>query len=379
METPTLTPLTGAGKPRRLFLTVLAAALTLCGGLAPASAQTAAPTAAPVADSLYIGDRGDNTVKRFAASNGAFLGSFITHQTTGLRGPGGLVFDAEGDLIVSDQNTGTSSNGEILRFGPDGTELPPVIAKNSPNAPAAPRGIILWNGYYFVADFTSDPQQNKTQLPSPGRVLKYTGDGRLVATLTPPAGVFTGEFHPRGVVIGPDGLLYVSNYPNLVTGLGGQVLRFDPTSGAFKDVFVNSIGGSTQSCGCIDELNRPEGLVFGTDGNLYITSFRANDQDNDKILVFGGPGAGGDAGKFAGQIQLDQVGAPRTFAQALLFGPGGALFVPITNTGEVRRYNVGTGSFDVFVPAAPQGALASPWYLSFGRTRPGTLSYPKAP
>jgi hypothetical protein len=48
---------------------------------------------------------------------------------------------------------------------------------------------------------------------------------------------------------------------------------------------------------------------------------------------------------------LDRVGQPRAFAQALLFGPDGKLFVPITgngpDTGEVRRYDVSTGSFDV--------------------------------
>ncbi|MGE5492510.1 MAG: hypothetical protein ACM31P_14610 [Actinomycetota bacterium] len=378
MEIHSLAPRSAAGKPRRLFLTVLAAALMICGSLVPAAAQTAAG-AAPDADSLYIGDSGDHTIKRFGAGSGTFLGNFVTRPTTGLNTPTGLLFDPEGELIVNDQNAGTSSTGEILRFSANGAELPPFVAKTSPNAPAVPRGIVFWEGNYFVADFSTDTQQNKNKLPGPGRVLKYNGAGQPVAILRPAAGTITGEFHPRGVVIGPDGLLYVSNYPDLATGLGGQVLRFDPTSGAFKDVFINSIGGATQSCGCIDELNRPEGLVFGPDGNLYITSFRANAQDDDKILIFGGPAAGDYVGKFVGQIQLDQVGGARTYAQALLFGPGGALFVPITTTGEVRRYNVATGNFDVFVPVAPQGALVNPWYLTFGRTRPGTLTYPSAP
>jgi hypothetical protein len=38
------------------------------------------------------------------------------------------------------------------------------------------------------------------------------------------------------------------------------------------------------------------------------------------------------------------VGQPRAFAQAIVFGPGGALFVPISgdgpDTGAARRYNV---------------------------------------
>jgi DNA-binding beta-propeller fold protein YncE len=68
-------------------------------------------------------------------------------------------------------------------------------------------------------------------------------------------------------VIGPgDGYLYVSNYPNLATGLGGDVLRFT-AGGDFVDVFIHDDGG-------VGHLNRPEGLVFGPDGSLYITSFR---------------------------------------------------------------------------------------------------------
>jgi hypothetical protein len=72
---------------------------------------------------------------------------------------------------------------------------------------------------------------------------------------------------------------------------------------------------------------------------------------------------------------------PRSgLAPALLFGPGGKLFVPITGNGpdmgEVRRYDVNTGTFDVFIPPnASGGPLGSPWYLTFGETDPGTLSY----
>jgi hypothetical protein len=66
-------------------------------------------------------------------------------------------------------------------------------------------------------------------------------------------------------------------------------------------------------------------------------------------------------------------------SQALLFGPHGKLFVPITIAipgaalaGEVRRYDVRTKTYDVFVAA---GTLAPPWFLTFGKTDPATLAY----
>ncbi|MFJ1252307.1 hypothetical protein [Cupriavidus sp. CuC1] len=111
-----------------------------------------------------------------------------------------------------------------------------------------------------------------------------------------------------------------------------------------------------------------------------ITSFRANDKDNDKIVIFQGP-YGGTQGAFLDQINLDQVGSARAYAQALLFGPGGKLFVPISgngpDTGSVRRYDVSTKAFDVFVPAG--GPLQVPYYLTFGLTNPTTLAYPSSP
>ena len=134
-------------------------------------------------------------------------------------------------------------------------------------------------------------------------------------------------------------------------------------------------------------------MVFGPDGNLYVTSFRADPSDTDKILIFAGPGKS-DSGAFIEQIVLDVPDhvsmdqSQRAFAQALLFGPQGFLFVPITGpslvlngftgryTGDVRRYNVHSGSFTTFVKSAGSGQpLGSPFYLTFGNTDPGTLAY----
>src|SRR6476619_1835565 len=89
---------------------------------------------------------------------------------------------------------------------------------------------------------------------------------------------------------------------------------------------------------------------------------------------------GVSSGAAIGSIDLDVAGEPRAFAQTLLFGPGGFLFVPINgngpDTGSVRRYDVSNKTYTIFVPADEKGGpLKQPWYLTFGNTDPATLAY----
>jgi sugar lactone lactonase YvrE len=332
-------------------------------------------------DSLYIGDAKDNTVRQFDAATGNFQGTFVSSDSGGLDGPRGLIFDHSGNLLVSNQNVGLTINGDILRYdGRSGAFENQVVAPSDPHAPFAPRGIVLGpDDTLYVADLNGSTNgvPNGAAIPD-GKIEEYqyneaTGTATFKAEIDHPA-AFSGQFHPRSLVFGPDGMLYVSvrNLPPQGSSgqgpLGGEVLRFNPQSGAFTGVFVNSDP--------TNDLQRPEGLVFGPDGNLYVTSFRASANDTDKIEIFAGPRRA-TPGAFLGKIDLDTVGGDRAFAQALLFGPGGKLFVPITGddphtTGQVRRYDVTTKTFGVFITSAH---LGEPWYLTFGKTDPATLAY----
>lgn len=318
------------------------------------------------ATTLFIGDNADSAVERIAIPSGDYLGPFVEPGSGGLRSPRGLIFSQQstsgecGNLLVVDQNADTSSTGEILEYsGLTGEFLGALVPPDSEYAPFAPRGVIELNGVLYVADFGGDG--------NPGRIATFDATtGAFLGDLST-AG-FTGSFAPRSLVVGPDGLLYVTNAPSRTTG---QVLIFDPEAG-FLRVFIDS-----ETCGC--GLANPEGLVFDPRGKLlYVTSFQTNDADNDKILIFDAT-----TGELVDQIDLDVVGAgePRAFAQALLFGLGGFLYVPITGgdeafAGELRRYNVHTGTYDVIVPPASEGGpLGAPVYLTFCNTDPATLAY----
>jgi glucose/arabinose dehydrogenase len=377
-------------KPRQTKRALLTMALQAVVVLAIAGGSGV--NAARASDVLAIGEESDSSVRFFDAQTGASLQQpMITPDSGKLQGPRGILFDAKRqEWLVVNQNEANNqaSNasggqyGEILRYDSSGSFLGALVRKTDPNAPFVPRGMALVTNKdgsrtLFVADMLG-PQNHQT---GPGRLLAYRVKGTqatFIANLDPNLTTpnTTEAFHPRGVVLGPDGYLYVS-IRNL-TPCGGSILRFDPTALTFTDVVLSNPEDCTQNA---NDLHRPEGLVFSPNGDLYVTSFRKDASDTDKALII--PHAALESGQMSlplGRINWDQVGGPRRFAQALLFGPDGDLFVPLNSDpnpslsqGEVRRYNTQTKTYSTFVPQG--GGLNAPYYLSFWRTNPATLEY----
>lgn len=268
-------------------------------------------------DSLYIGDGGDDTVKRFNAKTGAYVDKvpFVSAGSGDLHGPRGLIFTG-GKLDVVNQNVNTPFNGEILQYRRDnGAFLGALVPNSNPDAPVVPRGII--RGFLptvYVADFGDFSQDPVI----PGKVVQFDAiKGNFIRNLDTTG--FNQDFFPRGIVFGPDGLIYVSVTGNLASDpLSAYILRFNPITGKFMNIVVQYNANAKD---CSKDFHRPEGLVFGPDNKLYVTSFRADANDTDKVLIFERK-----TGKCLDKIDLDQVGGSRAFAQALLFGPEGRSF-----------------------------------------------------
>ncbi|MGU7784411.1 Vgb family protein [Burkholderia sp. PU8-34] len=329
------------------------------------------------AQELFISDGLNNSVKQFNASSATYLGAFIASGADGLSGPRGMIF-TDGQLVVVNQNLQNPISkknlpGEILRFdAATGTFLGKLVASSDMNAPFAPRGIVRGgpdNFFYVADDGTSDDN-----CVNQGDVKTYDENGAFRGNLY--RATFDAAFYPRGIVFGPDGLLYVSargcplsKDPSVP--LLGYVLRFDPSTKAFIDVFASDK--------TVPHLHRPEGLVFDSAGNLWVTSFRASAGDSDRILKLNGK-----TGAVLDELALDVPGGPRAYAQAIIFGPDGNLFIPITGgdptnsttAGQVLRYNTTTKALPVIVPAnSAGGPLQQPWYPIFRNSDPATLNY----
>jgi hypothetical protein len=79
------------------------------------------------ADSLYVGDGDDDSVKRFDARTGKYLGNFVAPSSGGLEGPRGMIF-SKGSLLVVNQNASANFAGEILRYRNNGSFLNALVA-----------------------------------------------------------------------------------------------------------------------------------------------------------------------------------------------------------------------------------------------------------
>ena len=213
---------------------------------------------------LLVTSQFDKTVREYQGITGAFVG--VAASGGALGDPLGLAVGLDGNLLVSDGQT-----NQVKRYASTTGTFIDVFASTNL---ADPAGMTIHNGVLYVANsnspqgvqsFDATTGVNTGQFvpslpnPSPRDVKVNPANDRLYVLYYNAATVETfdlttkasfgllmpvgsplgsgGLFTPSAMAFGPDGNLYISGGT-----LGGNlgVRRYNPTTGAFIDLFANT-------------------------------------------------------------------------------------------------------------------------------------------
>jgi sugar lactone lactonase YvrE len=332
-------------RPRPLFLEEFEARLCLSNG-----------------PYLLVTSYGNDSVMRYAKTTGNPLPSdghtgatFVGEGESPLSTPLDILYTPDGYLLVD-----SAEDNDILRYdGQTGQYLSLLVPPSTPNL-AGPTGMIF------------SPDGTALFVASVGNheVLRFDYANGVASN---PA-VFISDPAinlPAALVFGPDGNLYVGSLNN------SSVERYDPTGaplpapGQTGADFVPSGSGG---------LNRTAGVVFGPDGNLYVSS-----ETSSEVMRYDGttgdplPGDGQSGAVFIPQVNGLNQPAGMVFGPGSKPGPhmprGFDLYVVNIQSNNIVRFDGTTGNFvSEFIPDG-SGGLSHPRDVTFGNTDPSSLDY----
>ncbi|BFM38826.1 hypothetical protein [Synechocystis sp. LKSZ1] len=191
-------------------------------------------------------------------------------------------------------------------------------------------------------------------------ILEYDGlTGEFIDDFVPKGNANQdGIFLSSGITF-KDGILYANDQGYQVTqgvsnpadSLYGRILKFDAATGDFLGEFIS--GTSLTAHG----LNFPEDLLFGPDGNLYISGLGGGG-----VQIFNGT-----TGAYIKTIATENPFTGKDLiAAGLNFGPDGNLYISsVLNDNSIIRYDLDTDSLEQFIspefaPAIPSGSVFTP-------------------
>ncbi|MEQ8318532.1 MAG: M12 family metallo-peptidase [Phycisphaerales bacterium] len=228
----------------------------------PGSGGLVYPTALAISPEgdLLVADRDGNSVLRYDADTGAFLGVFVEPMSGGLMAPYGITIGPDDNLFVNTDHAG------VLEFdGRTGAFVRTVVEHGA-------AGLHHGRGILFIP--------RPVELGPGWRLLVASGEEHNVLEFDPDTGDFVGVFNegdfrgklrdPWGLRQGPDGSVFVSSanaHPRLPPPASGSpgpttaglhltrphIFQYDGRSGKLVRAYVQGIDS---------QLDHPKGFDF---------------------------------------------------------------------------------------------------------------------
>jgi sugar lactone lactonase YvrE len=306
---------------------------------------------------LYVANTFANSISKITPAGAA--STFAVGNLGSTISPNFLAFDRNGNLFFS--NTGGASGGLIVEVSPNGTAVTTFDRTNF----SSPKGLAFnADGNLLVVDenlntltsLSSDDTATVlldsafgspqfSAFDSVGNLYVTNRSGQSVTKVTPDGVTSTfvdrakGLLSPEGIAFDASGTLYVIDLNAMVDKIAAD---------GTVTVFVGAAQGIT----------RPTGLAFGPDGNLYVSDIR--DNTISKVTPSGVVSTFVDATQGLG------------FPNALAFDHSGNLYVANLNNTISKVTSTGVVSTFVGTTAGTFGAMGLAFdvsgnlYVSYG-------------
>jgi len=281
---------------------------------------------------LYVSSRGSDEIRRYN-SNGDIVDIFVNSGSGGLSVPNGIAFGPDGNLYV------VSGNMKVMRYN-GATGAPLGVAGDSDDATFIPYEPQNMSNPY---DLVFGPYGDIYICTWTSQVVRYDANGNfkeIFVKLNNNAGLNAAT----GLAFSPlNGNLYVSSWftDEIKVYYGPNSPNAgNPVSGG---TFVSSGGGN---------LNKPQGIVFKSDGSLIVSS-----RANNKVKQYDSNG----------NFVIDYPDGGINKPKGLTLGNDGDLYVCNSENNEILKYAPPSSAFTIFTHReGVQGGLSAPGDLEFG-------------
>src|SRR5579864_213508 len=309
---------------------------------------------------IYVSTENGSAVYRYDASGnplpapGQSGAVFVTPGSGGLSEAREIAFGPDGYLYAVSQGTNAVLRYDPVTGAPAGLSGLPGDAVFIPSSTGLdnPRGLLFRNVYVYVTNASG------TVAPGMNTVMRFDAATGAPAGVSgnPGDAVFIasgsgGLANPSSIVFGPDGNAYVSSSASS----SNAVLRYDGTTGAFIGTFVPAGSGG---------LDGPVGMAFRPDGYLYVVGWRSNSVNRYQSAT----------GAFAGTVDPSGSGGLNNPID-LVFDGSGNLLVTSRLTNQVLRYGA-TSQFAFTVSlASPSAGTTTVNYATADGTAHAGIDY----